>query len=134
MSRVSDSSLGIEVSRHYNDKEMREERREKREERREKREERRKKRERACARERTKARLCILFSFSIVAQRPCVRTSPSGGRQDKKQDLLSCIFPIFFLEPFSSIPLSDCHFDLCLRLWMARHTMRQGRCTRGLCP
>ena len=76
----------------------------------------------------------ILFCFSIVAQRPCVRTSPSGGRQDKKQDLLSFIFPILFLKPFSSIPLSDCHFDLCLRLWMARHTMRQGRCTRGLCP
>ena len=55
------------MSRHYNDKEMREERREKREER-------RKKRERACARERTKARLCILFCFSIVAQRP--RVSP----------------------------------------------------------
>ena len=73
-------------------------------------------------------------NFSIVAQRPCVRTSPSGGRQDKKQDLLSFIFSIFFLMPFSSIPLSDCHFDLCLRLWMARHTMRQGRCTRGMCP
>jgi len=40
LSRVSDSSLGIEVSRHYNDKEMREERREKREERREKKKER----------------------------------------------------------------------------------------------
>ena len=63
-----------------------------------------------------------LFCFSIVAQRPCVRTSPSGGRQDKKQDLLSFIFPIFFLKPFSSIPLRDCHFDLCMRLSMARHT------------
>ena len=37
MSRVSDSTLGIEESRDYDDKEMREERREKREERREKR-------------------------------------------------------------------------------------------------
>ena len=45
MSRVSDSTLGIEESRDYDDKEMREERREKREERREKREERREKRE-----------------------------------------------------------------------------------------
>ena len=34
---MSDSTLGIEVSRDYDDKEMREERREKREERREKR-------------------------------------------------------------------------------------------------
>ena len=51
MSRVSDSTLGIEVSRDYDDKEMREERREKREERREKREERReKKKERASLR------------------------------------------------------------------------------------
>ena len=41
MSRVSDSTLGIEESRDYDDKEMREERREKREERREKREEKR---------------------------------------------------------------------------------------------
>ena len=40
MSRVGDSTLGIEVSRDYDDKEKREERREKREERREKREER----------------------------------------------------------------------------------------------
>ena len=45
MSRVGDSTLGIEVSRDYDDKEKREERREKREERREKREERREKRE-----------------------------------------------------------------------------------------
>ena len=40
LSRVSDSTLGIEVSRDYDDKEMREERREKREERREKKKER----------------------------------------------------------------------------------------------
>ena len=39
MSRVSDSTLGIEESRDYDDKEMREERREKREERREKKKE-----------------------------------------------------------------------------------------------
>ena len=45
MSRVGDSTLGIEVSRDYDDKEKREERREKREERREKRKERREKRE-----------------------------------------------------------------------------------------
>ena len=45
MSRVGDSTLGIEVSRDYDDKEKREERREKREERREKREEKREKRE-----------------------------------------------------------------------------------------
>ena len=45
MSRVGNSTLGIEVSRDYDDKEKREERREKREERREKREERREKRE-----------------------------------------------------------------------------------------
>ena len=50
------------------------------------------------------------------------RTSTSGGRQDKKQDLIAFIFPIFFLKPFSSIPLRDCHFDLCMRLSMARHT------------
>ena len=43
LSRVDDSTLGIEVSRDYGDKEKREERREKREERREKREERREK-------------------------------------------------------------------------------------------
>ena len=36
---MSDSTLGFEVSRDYDDKEMKEERREKREERREKREE-----------------------------------------------------------------------------------------------
>ena len=45
MSRVGDSTLGIEVSQNFDDKEKREERREKREERREKREERREKRE-----------------------------------------------------------------------------------------
>ena len=50
------------------------------------------------------------------------RTITSGGGQDKKQDLLSFIFPILFLKPFSSIPLRDCHFDLCMRLSMARHT------------
>ena len=40
LSRVGDSTLGIEVSRDYDDKEKREERREQREERREKTEER----------------------------------------------------------------------------------------------
>ena len=50
------------------------------------------------------------------------RTSTSGGGQDKKQDLRSFAFPILFLKTFSSIPLRDCHFDLCMRLSMARHT------------
>ena len=50
------------------------------------------------------------------------RTSTSDGGQDKKQDHLSSVFPILSLMPFSSIPLRDCHFDLCMRLSMARHT------------
>ena len=50
------------------------------------------------------------------------RTSTSGGGQYKKQDHLSSVFPILSLKPFSSIPLRDCHFDLCMRLSMARHT------------
>ena len=77
MSRVGDSTLGIEVSRDYDDKEKREERREKREERREKTEEKRES-ELAHVHARRHGLLgiidtmqrCILFCFSIVAQRP----------------------------------------------------------------
>ena len=68
MSLVSDSSLGIEVSRHYNDKEMREERREKREERGEKREERREKREER--NEKREARREYMFANSMILGSP----------------------------------------------------------------
>ena len=39
-----------------------------------------------------------------------------------RNKIFSHFFPIFFLKPFSSIPLRDYHFDLCMRLSMARHT------------
>ena len=68
--------------------------------------------------------LPLLFAlFPRVSQSPSFfSTSRPSVNEPSLFSLLSSLFPLLSLLLFSQIPLRDCHFDLCIRPSMARHT------------